>query len=299
MRVCVFVLLSLLSSSCLRKNAAPSDSDAFMPSRRLAELNHKELDEVSGIASSIVNPGMLWTHNDSGNPAVVYLIDHALNIKLACKLEGVKNRDWEDIAVGSGPVKGKSYVYVGDIGDNNAKHEFKIIYRFEEPSAADNTGQIVISKFDKIVFRLADQKKDTETLLVHPENGNIYVVSKREQPVVMYELKAPVNAGDTLTAQPIVSIPITQAVGGDFSPDGKELLLKNYENIYYWRIGQRSLVEALKEKPGILTYTEEPQGEAIAFDPEGSAFYTLSEKIKGEKTYLYVYERNLQARQTR
>jgi hypothetical protein len=49
--------------------------------------------------------------------------------------------------------------------------------------------------------------------------------------------------------------------------------------------------EALKPPPYIVEYKEEPQGEAITFARDGSGFYTLSEKVKGEKTYLYFYPR--------
>jgi hypothetical protein len=44
-------------------------------------------------------------------------------------------RDCEDIAVGPGPVKGKSYVYDGDIGDNDSKRKYITVYRIEEKKA--------------------------------------------------------------------------------------------------------------------------------------------------------------------
>src|SRR5688572_13317881 len=129
MRILCFVLLSVSLVSCFDKKSIPGNSGVFFPSRQLAELTDSKLEEVSGLAASSANPGMLWTHNDSGNPAVVYLVDENLKIRLACRLQGIKNRDWEDIAVGPGPDPAKRYVYVADIGDNNAKHEVKYLYR--------------------------------------------------------------------------------------------------------------------------------------------------------------------------
>jgi len=287
----LFFSLGLFCFSCLDKKSVPADSDIFLPSQRLAELTKNELEEVSGLAASITNPGLLWTHNDSGNPAIVYLIDEKLEIRLACKLVGVKNRDWEDITVGPGPEEGKQYIYVGDIGDNNAKHDLKYIYRFEEPSLDHVSGEVNITDFDTIVFKLGDAKKDTETIMIHPRTRNIYLVSKREEPVHVYELRYPFNIQDTLVASSITTIPLTRIVGGSFSPKGDEVLLKNYDNIYYWKLGDGPIAEGLKEKPQILRYTEEPQGEAITFNLDASGFYTLSEKIRGEKTYLYFYKR--------
>jgi hypothetical protein len=63
------------------------------------------------------------------------------------------------------------------------------------------------------------------------------------------------------------------------SPDGKELLAKNYTNIFYWkRNAGESILSALQRSPVLLDYTLEPQGEAICFKNDNSAFYTISEK---------------------
>jgi hypothetical protein len=291
MRILLVVCFSFLSASCSEKKSVRGDSDVFLPSRRLAELTDKKLDEVSGLAASFANPGFLWTHNDSGNPPIVYLVGEDLKIRLACRLKGVRNRDWEDITVGPGPDPGKRYVYVADIGDNNANHKLKYIYRFEEPVLGNQSGEIIITSFDKIVFRLEDGEKDTESVMIHPETKNIYLVSKREKPVYLYELQYPYAAGDTLTAKKIISLPLTQIVAAGFSPDGQEIVMKNYDNIYYWNLNHRTIQNALRDKPAVLNYTEEPQGEAIAFKLDGSGFYTLSEQLKGEKTYLYFYGR--------
>lgn len=295
MRIVTVLLTGVLMVSCFSKKSTQGNSQIFLAPEQLAQLADKKLEEVSGLAASRTNPGLLWAHNDSGNPAVVYLVDEALKIRLSCELKGIKNRDWEDIAVGPGPDKTKRYVYVADIGDNSARHAYKYIYRFEEPVLNNDDSQITITSFDTIVFRLEGETKDAEAILIHPATGNIYLVSKRESPVHLYELKLSEFVADTLTAENISSIPFTQIVAADFSADGEEVLLKNYDQIYYWRLEGRSLPDALKEKPEVLKYTEEPQGEAITFNLDGSGFYTLSEKITGEKSYLYFYGRNSQA----
>jgi hypothetical protein len=291
MRVVTVMLIWVLMVSCSSKKSTQGDSQIFLAPKQLAELRDKKLEEVSGLAASTTNPGFLWTLNDSGNPAIVYLVDQSLNIKLSCKLKGVRNRDWEDIAVGPGPDITKRYVYVADIGDNNARFQYKYIYRFEEPTFENGSSEITISLFDKIVFRLEGERKDTEAILVHPKTTSIYLVSKRERPVHVYELKLSASVSDTIIAKNITSLPLTQIVAADFSANGEEVVMKNYDNIYYWKLNGRTLAEALQDKPAVLKYTEEPQGEAITFNLEGSGFYTLSEKLKGEKTFLYFYGR--------
>ena len=293
----VAVTISILVVACSSKEqsnnqSANNPSDGFLPGVKLAELNNKELKEISGIAASVNNPKLLWAHNDSGNGADIFLLDDHLDIKLTCTLAGVENRDWEDIAVGPGPDASKSYVYIADIGDNEARHQYKYIYRFEEPVLNKTQGEkITITSFDRITFQLSDAKKDTETLLLDPKTKNLYVVSKREEPVCLYELKYPYPKNDTLVADKLMSLPFTQIVGGDFSANGKEILMKNYNKVYYWNSSSKSITDVLKESPLEIPYEMEPQGESIAWATDGSGFYTLSEEKKKEKSYLYFYKR--------
>ena len=275
--------------SCSYKQPLENPSDEFLPGKPLAELNNKKLDEISGIAASINNPGYLWAHNDSKNRAEVYLIDKKLNIAMTCKLRGVENRDWEDITVGPGPEAGKNYVYVGEIGDNDEKYKLKMIYRFEEPILSSGE-TIDITDFDTITFRLP-KKKDTETLMIDPLTRDLYIVSKREEPVHVYELPYPYSTSDTILATEVLSLPMTQIVAGTISADGKKVLLKNYKTIYYWsNPSGKPLKELLKERAQDIPHEEEPQGESITWAPDGSGFYTLSEQDPRENTYLYFYE---------
>lgn len=289
MKIMIGVLLVLLAS-CSAREREQRTTDAFLPGKKMAELKNKNLKEISGIASSISNPKHFWVHNDAGNKAEIYLLDEDLNIKLTCELKGIKNRDWEDIAVGPGPDAGKHYVYVGDIGDNDSRYKYKYVYRFEEPVATSDDTKVEISVLDKIAFTLNGGTKDTETLLLDPRTKNLYVVSKREQPVYLYELKYPYD-GESNMAQKVMSLPMTKIVGGDFSPDGREILLKNYDKVYYWS-SPEPVGEKLKSPPFLVQYEKEPQGEAIAWASDGSGFYTLSEAIKGRSVYLYFYQRN-------
>ncbi len=284
-------ILFLLLVSC-NNQPKQEKSDLFAERKSLAQLTSKKLREASGLAASANNEGLLWTLNDSGNKPEVFLINEKLDVRLTCVLKGVKNRDWEDIAVGPGPKDGVNYLYVGDIGDNLAMHAVKYIYRFEEPVVQGGVEELTITEFDTITFQLPDGKKDTESLMIHPKTKNLYVVSKRENPVYLYSLDYPYNTSDTLTAKKLTSLPFTMAVGADFSADGREVLIKNYKDVYYWNIGDKDVNKALQGQPVMLVYEEEPQGEAITFKRDGSGFYTVSEIIKGEKSYLYFYPRS-------
>lgn len=248
---------------------------------------NKNLEEASGLVASRRYPGMLWAHNDSGHPPELFLLDTMGVTQRTFRLIGAKNRDWEDITLGPGRDS-INYIYIADIGDNGANHKVKFIYCVEEPSPDQEGGLTVV---DTLLIRLADKKRDTETLMVDPISLNLYLVSKREDNVRLYEVKFPFDS-DTLTAEPVLTLPIRGVVAGDITSDGREILLKTYDNIYYWkRLAEQSVANALQAPAIELAYIPEPQGESIAWAVDGSGFYTLGENAKGERSKLFFYAR--------
>ena len=262
-------------------------------------LDNAAIVEASGLVASRKNAGALWTHNDSGGDPKVYLISDRGKTRGTYVLAGVTSRDWEDIAIGPGPEEGETYVYVGDIGDNSAQYPIKKIYRFAEPRAGDSTTVDTVRRVDTIRVMYPDGPRDAETLLVDPLTKDLYIISKRERRVNIYRDAFPQSISQLDTLEKLGQIPreqvgiLEQMVGGDVSPDGKEVLLKSYVQVFYWQRanGQTSLVDLLQTEPQILPYVPEPQGEAIGFAADGSGYYTLSEQQSGMEPHVYFYER--------
>jgi hypothetical protein len=77
-------------------------------------------------------------------------------------------------------------------------------------------------------------------------------------------------------------------VAADISDDGNEILLKSYNNVYYWKKeSDASLEKTLFEAPQMLPYTPvEPEGESICWNHKN--YLTLSEK---DHAILYEYRR--------
>jgi len=269
-----------------------SDTVVFKDRISNGTLDNKSIDEASGMAISIRNENAFWTHNDSGDEARLFLVSTSAQYQATCTLEGAVNRDWEDIAVSKDPVSGKSRIFIGDIGDNLAVYDYSTIYILDEP-VISAIKDITVSQYDKIIFRYEDGRRDAETLLVDPLTGDIYIVSKRESSVQLYKISYPYNFIDTLTAKKLISIPFTQIVGGDISADGTEILLKNYNKVWYWpRKKGETIAEALSQKPYETPYIQEPQGESICWSGDSKSFYTISEASLF-KVYpvLYKYEK--------
>ena len=288
MRSSAFVLVLVCMSLAACENKVGSQDVAkFESGKVLSELTDNKLNEASGLAASVTNDGLLWTLNDKGNEAEIYLVDKNLKINMTVRLDGIDNRDWEDIVVGPGPDANLNYIYVGDIGDNDGEYKQKYIYRFPEPKVGEDK---TITDFDKIVFTLEDGAKDSESLFIDAKSKNLYVVTKREKPVSVYELKYPQPVGETATASKVLSLSLNEIVSADCFGKKGDILMKNYKNIYYWENSDNlDVISLLKTKPQEVAYKAEPQGESIAWAADGSGFFTLSEKKKKEASYLYFY----------
>ncbi len=284
--IVVFCCLAFLS--CKKK---VEQSDLFSKGISLGVVDD-QLHEASGLVESIANPKYLWTLNDSGNPAEVFLINQKATIKLICKLKGIDNRDFEDITMGAGPDSTKNYIYVGDIGDNLERYKIKLIYRFEEPVLGAEE-EILISTFDTLQIQLPDGVRDSETMMVEPYSKDLYLVSKLEDSVRVYQIPFPFQK-NLMVANRVATIPYFKVVAGSISDNGSEVLLKDYDHIYYFRNETNvPLPKLLQQQPTLLAYDRERQGEAIAWARDGSGYYTLSEKVSGELGKLLFYKRNL------
>ena len=179
-------LVSLVAVPSLAGCVQPADPEPEMqqhlPSTVLAgRLKTKALNEASGIVRSQRQDGIYWLVNDSGKPRL-YAIDSTGTNLGHIKVDGAKHVDWEDIA--SFTLDGKPYLLIADIGDNESKRRDVTIYVVEEPEPGQEKAEIAWS-FD---YSYPKGPRDAESLTVDIDNERILVLSKREIPVVLYEL---------------------------------------------------------------------------------------------------------------
>lgn len=283
------VLVLVLALSLISYSDGPNFTDMV----DLGLIENDDLSEASGIAMSRKNPDVLWAHNDSGDLARIFALNTKGKNLGVYTIDGIANRDWEDIAVGPGPAEGQQYIYIGEIGDNLGAYNTKYIYRIAEPTVNANQAPVDIKiTAEKIAFKYPDGNRDAETLMVDPITKDIYVVSKKEANVIVYRAPYPQSTTDTMILERVATIELSAIVGGDISPSGFEILLKTYSGIYYWyRSPSKSLWEAFQNKPLIVPYSPEPQGEAVCWKSDSMGYYTLSEELLGIPAHLYYYPR--------
>jgi hypothetical protein len=250
------------------------------------------IDEASGLAPSANMPGYLWTIQDSGKPNSLYLISKDGTSVKEYNVPGTSNRDWEDVAVGPGPDNGASYIYIGDIGNNNVSAGTSTIYRVPEIAGMD--GAFKQETVQKINFSYSDGPRDAESIILDPVTKDIFIISKENQNTGVYRLPFPQSVSETMTAEKIGTVPgVAIATGGSISNDGSEILIRTYLAVSYWKRNNGETVGQTLTKAAnkVLVVALEPQGESVCFDAERKGFYTLSEKSNAASVNLNYYKR--------
>ena len=233
-----------------------------------------DLPEASGIAVSRTSSGLLWVHNDSGQPVLI-AVDGNGKPAGRLTLAGARVEDWEAIA--SGPCASGSCLYVGDIGDNDATRKQITIYRLSEPSQPNGS-----AKAEAFHASYPDGAHDAEALLAAPD-GTLLIVTKGETgPVAVYKLPRQLQAGTTMKLErvgsPLAAKPRADArvTDGAFSADGRWVVLRTKTALVFYR-GEDFVKGNFHESHRVdLSSLKEPQGEGVGFGT-GNTVYVAGE----------------------
>ncbi len=276
--------------------AARQDEDVcsrFGEGASAGAVANPALVEISGVAASRQHEGVWWVHNDSGGAPEVSALSPTGEDRGTYAIAGADAVDWEDMAVGPGPDPERSYLYVGDIGDNAAQREQVVVYRVAEPEARPDGGGDVLADAESFTLQYPEGPTDAEALLVDPLTGDLLVISKdlAGGAQVFRAGRDELVGGAELTLERIATIPNPAAglgvgrdppagpvTAADVSPDGSVVLVRYYGGVSAFL---RPPGEALGAAFGIPTcrapQVAEDQGEAIAFGADGASYVTVSE----------------------
>ncbi len=274
----LLIFISLSSCNWFNKTPKPTPVEAipeFETTPKSSVLPLNITDEASGICDSRSMAGNVWVQEDGENANVLHQFSHSGEYKGKIQMP-FPNRDWEDMALGAGPENGKNYIYLAEIGDNAAVYNNQYyIYRFVEPASMSEK----VTNFDRIAFQYPDGSRDAECILLDPATKDIHIVTKREFNVRIYQLPYPQSVTGVQTAKFIQSIPFLLITSGGISGDGKEIVLRNYDAIYYWyrKEGESIATTLTRNRDKLLPYAKEPQGEGFCFDRNNKGYFTVSE----------------------
>jgi len=228
-------------------------------------IRDPRITESSGLAASQVHPGVLYTHNDSGDAARVFAVGPDGRVLATLRLAGVQARDWEAIAAGR-DERGQPALFVGDVGDNRGTWPSVAVYRISEPAALRNA-TVPARRYR---LRYPDGPRNAEALLVDPRSNRLYVASKDPVGGGLYEAPATLRSDQVNLLRRVASVP-SWITDGAFSPDGRTFVLRGYLDAYvYTASGTRldSFSLPAQEQGESVTYTRD--GRDLLVGSEGA-----------------------------
>jgi hypothetical protein len=244
---------------------------------RIAVFNHPDISESSGIIPSRLWPNVLWTHNDSGDPARIFAIDLEGNPIFPSFLDedtynGLRignavNVDWEDIATDE-----NGNLYIAACGNNANMRRDLAIYKLPEPDPRT----AILTRYSEIYpFSWPDQKRfppeernfDCEAIFW--ANGTLYLLSKHRSDTMTKLYKFDTLEHDVQSTPSLIdSFEIMgQVTAADATRDSRKIAVLTYDNIWVferniededgWIRGKKYFFKTIRENI--------KQCEAIAF----------------------------------
>jgi hypothetical protein len=255
-----------LVAACLLGPLAPAAAGAR--AEVLLRIDDPRVVESSGLVASRRHPGVLWTHNDSGDAARLFAVGRDGRVLATLRLAGVRARDWEALALGRDD-RGAPALFVGDIGDNQGVWPWVTVYRVAEPAGLRDA----TVPAERFRLRYPDGPRDAEALLVDPRGNRLYVASKGEAGGGLYRAPAALRRDRVNLLRRVGWVP-PLVTDGAFSPDGRTLVLRDYQaaHVYAASGGRLATVELPLQ----------PQGESIAFSADGRSLLAGSEGAGSE-----------------
>lgn len=241
------------------------------------------LDEISGIAPSQQNPGILWVLEDHlGDPQLVAL-DTAGDPVGTLIIDGVNNIDWEDLALTR--CETGWCLWIADTGNNNFDRTELPILRVTEPLLTGAVSFTIVTTPETFLVRYPDEVQDSEGLAITPD-GLPLLFTKRDDGVSRVYLDPvldPVNVTDLVLVDTITvtdeSNGGSRTTSADMWPDGSRVLVRTYGYLWEYRAVEGVLIGAMDAGRRVAPYASEPQGESVAYDPAQNGYWQVSEGL--------------------
>ena len=255
-----------------------STNGALRPSRfdtgkKIAELENEKITESSGIAASTLAKNRFWTHNDSGDKARLFAFDSKGRHLGTAKIDDASSKDWEDMA--SCQIKGRSFLVVGDVGDNGRRRKSYKLFIVDEPENPKKE----TSPAGTIEFTFEGGPQNCEAIAVDETQRLILLASKSLLSSSIYYIPWPKRSARNVVAKKLTDIPIPVVTGMDISADGRNIVFTSYVAGYEInKDPNEPWEEALRRTPYLITVPARMQGESVCYSRDGKSLYFTSER---------------------
>ncbi len=296
-----FLQCILFGSGLLWLSSCTNFSDPpYMSSTMTSTLlKDNDINEASGIAISRLNNDVIWVNNDSGNSADIYAVNTKGERLATVTIPDVDEGwlDWEDIA--SFTMDGKAYLLIADVGDNSETDWRYTLYFVPEPdlSQLEKGAHIEVEPEWRTHFVYEDGPRDCEAVAVDVANKKVLLLSKRNEPPVLYKL--PLKKIKATKAKRVGTVPTfpmpkerhfrfvdlvgftNKPTGMDIAADGSGIVVLTYGDAFYYPANgvENDWLKVLHSKPERIELPPLKQAEGIGFDQTGSRVFVTSERL--------------------
>ncbi|GAA0903912.1 hypothetical protein [Pseudonocardia zijingensis] len=229
-------------------------------------LDDPRLDELSGM---VVHDGGLWASSDGGRSVQVHRIDRTDCRVIDTRTADVDPYDVEDLALGP-----DGEIWAADLGDNERRRDTVAVVVLPERGEP---------RLHRLTY--PDGPHDAEALLVD-SHGRPFVITKEVgRPAGLYRTAEPPQGEGPTPLLPVgeLALPVSDTLGGPVggigtrlvtgaarSADGAVVAVRTYTDAWLFPVSDGDLVAAFNQTPVRVPLPDEPQGEALAFEPDGA-----------------------------
>jgi hypothetical protein len=224
-----------------------------------------EIQEASGLAVSRHTPGVLWSHNDSGNAAVLFALDTTGTIRGRIRVP-IRSRDWEDIS--SARCGSDACLYIADIGDNELSRRRVQIYRVPEPAPGD----LETATPEVFSATYADGPHNAEAMFVIA--AELFIIT-RDRTGGIYRASVTPSGSRELTFQRVGQLGLEVVTDAEASRDEKSVVVRTSHEAVFYRTADLMRGSNVPHLRVPIDGLREAQGEGVAFD--GNMLYLASE----------------------
>jgi hypothetical protein len=229
-------------------------------------VDDERLTELSGLAADADH---WYAINDGGSRIRVFVLGHDCKIQREIDND-LDPYDTEDLALAADGT-----FWLSDTGDNGAKRK---------TVALTSVTPDGVAKIHRLTY--PDGPHDTEALLLG-HDGTPYLITK--VPIGLSAIYTPTGKLASPGPTPLKKVgqlsylptgtpggPVVNEVsnilvtGGAVSADGHVVAVRTYTDLYLYPAPDGDVLAALKEPPVRVPLPNEKQGEAIAFQPDGT-----------------------------
>ena len=224
-----------------------------------------ELPEASGLAIGRRTPGVLWSHNDSQNDAVLFALDATGAVRGRVRLP-IELRDWEDVSAARCPAG--NCLYIADIGDNLLERREVQILRVPEPAVTDTE----TATPERFAVLYPDGPHNAEAVFV--VRDGVFIVTK-DDTGHLFRGRIPASSGGVIEMQRVAELNMQIVSDAEASTDGHVVAVRNPAAAAFYRTSDLVAGNTVPFARIPLEGLREVQGEGVALD--GTMLYLTSE----------------------